>query len=102
MTVWQRAEDFLNAIQRDLNQDPSNWEGAMRGTDNVQLLVPGVPRFQKYEPGQALQMVDWRIVELGTGLDHLKASLTTQDREMALGAVMSALENVRALGLKEV
>jgi hypothetical protein len=65
-------------------------------------LYPVSPPFKRFLEGEAPPVHNWRLTELRTDLDHLQFGLTKQDRESALGSILSALRNVRILGRKEV
>jgi hypothetical protein len=101
MSDWRNAEDLLKAIQRDLTQEQPDWAGALLGTEQVQLLVPDFPLFQKIEPGESLPKTDIRVSLLRTDLDHLELGIAKTDLNLAQVSVSSALRSVQELGRKE-
>lgn len=101
MSVWRQAEEILNAIQNDLDQEPPTWESAVRSTENLRNLVPAFPKFQNFDEGQALQKPDMQFARLRADLGNLHEELTKRDREAAVRSASAALRSVQELRRKE-
>jgi hypothetical protein len=97
----QIATEALVEIEDALALAPADWTTAQRVCEDS-LDFATFPLFQRYEPGQALKMVDTRAYELSRDVGQLQGALKARDREVVDRLLASITRIVQALASESV